>query len=318
MSLVKKLCLVAAAALAMPAYLSAQTVLFEADFETDQSANFNIIGFDAGGNDDWALDFEFDYIAAGIPLAPNSEPGDTNGLQMLANSNDATAAAAYVNAFLDVSGLGEYVLQFDLFHHPLAASGTTEFAYWGAGDGVLPIAPGQTDYNGFAFGATGEGGASSDYVYYEGAGTGTAGYFPDFPRWWDTATPPNMNNTDQDWLDFFDEDTGTETLGSPDQIWVTIQMEVLEDASAPSGYVVNVYMTAPGKARELVTAPDLEVGAEAGALDLSTPMIGYGDVFSSISDTNNFGVFDNVIVFDELPADPGPPSNVNNWQLWDF
>ena len=59
-----------------------QSVFINDNFETDTSADY-IIAND--GSPDGTQTFAYDYIAAGIPLAPNSAPGDTGGLRLTAN-----------------------------------------------------------------------------------------------------------------------------------------------------------------------------------------------------------------------------------------
>jgi hypothetical protein len=51
---------------------TAQTLITD-DFEADSSANYTIID---DGTPDGTQDFAFDYVAAGIPLAPRSTAGD--------------------------------------------------------------------------------------------------------------------------------------------------------------------------------------------------------------------------------------------------
>ena len=62
--------------------LSNAQVLIDDNFETDSSLSYTLV-------DDGSLDstrvFAYDYVAAGFPLAPRSEPGDLGGLLVNAN-----------------------------------------------------------------------------------------------------------------------------------------------------------------------------------------------------------------------------------------
>lgn len=310
--------------------VASANVEIDIDFETDASTAFTVVTFDAGAADDFVVNFDYDYIAAGIPLAPSSTVGDTKGLYIQVNSGDATAQRAGVNAILNLTGplvgLDDYTLKFDVFANvPVGATTPSEFIYYGSSTGASFLhgagadLPGAT-WNGFAFGHSNDGGFTSDYVYYEGEGTGTNGYFPHLPQWWGvpTAAPANalFNNTDTQWADFLDiATTGTTTAGTQRNIWLTVEVEI------ENGDTAFVYYTPPGKARTLVSNPagvtigngptTLETpGTPFSNIDASNPFIGYSDINTSISTNTVYVVFDNVQLI--VPS----TSNVNDWTMY--
>ena len=54
------------------------TVIISDTFETDTSADYTIVD---DGTPNGTQAFNWDYVAAGIPLAPRSQAGDTGGLR---------------------------------------------------------------------------------------------------------------------------------------------------------------------------------------------------------------------------------------------
>jgi len=85
------------------------TVLFSEDFNTDTSANWNVLATSS----DYSAAFSYDYSAQGIPPAPHGS-GDTLGLFLTANKTVGSAAA--VNVYpIGKSFSGNYALRFDMF-----------------------------------------------------------------------------------------------------------------------------------------------------------------------------------------------------------
>mgnify|MGYP003333450516 FL=1 len=66
------------------------TVLISDTFETDTSGDYTIVD---DGTPNGTQAFNWDYAAAGIPLAPRSQPGDASGLRLTANDTDGSADA---------------------------------------------------------------------------------------------------------------------------------------------------------------------------------------------------------------------------------
>src|SRR6186713_2112764 len=77
--------------------------LYETDFDTDQTANWNVNNNSNGTN---AANFFYDYSAVGIPSAPNSAGGTTLGLKLQANIS-GTGPASGALPGISVSPTGQ-------------------------------------------------------------------------------------------------------------------------------------------------------------------------------------------------------------------
>jgi hypothetical protein len=85
------------------------TVLFSDNFNTDSSANWNLLA----SSSDFTASFAFDYSGQGIPPAPHSN-GDTLGLFMTANKTVGYGTA--VNLYpISQSFSNNFALRFDMF-----------------------------------------------------------------------------------------------------------------------------------------------------------------------------------------------------------
>jgi len=314
--------LLAAGALAMSG-LNAQAddfVVFEADFETDQSALFELLVIDSAANTeitDYVVDWQFDYQAYDhtnlffeqIPHAPNSQEGDSKAL--LLNMNLVSGTNMGLN-LLPILGEdfrpNSYSLQFDLYSswdvyggspggtsHPMWASfgsnggsraiygqsGAAAFTPKGNGT-VFGIAPRQT---------------TSNYVYYDGNGS-IFNYNPNQPGW------GGVNNNVEPWITLFPEREiyeGFILAGEPSHIWITIELQVV-------GNRMFLYMTPDreGGVRTLVSNPAGFTTVNAGA-DLGNPYIGISDFFNTIQQPDDFFLFDNLRVTN-LPFPPTEPT----------
>jgi hypothetical protein len=92
-------------------------VLFSDNFETDTSADW-IVRFGANnGIYDATNAFAYDYVAAGIPLAPRSGAGTGKGLFVAVNKYNATAlGSAGINLYPSGKTFsGDFALRFDMF-----------------------------------------------------------------------------------------------------------------------------------------------------------------------------------------------------------
>ncbi|QDU71807.1 PEP-CTERM sorting domain-containing protein [Mucisphaera calidilacus] len=261
-----------AAALALTGTVHASVI--SDDFEADTSADYTVV--DTG---DVSTTFAFDYVGAGIPLAPNSAPGTTNGLRMTANDTvgAATAQTAFHNTIL--TGVPGYVMTVDIYMGVTGTGGTTEFAHVGvAGDGstvnslFLPITG-----SGHFMAMTGEGGSSSDYRH-SNAVTGLT----------NTGDPSYLNSTNttnatgDTYQAIF---PNTDFPGSPGNTWTTLTID-------NTGSVVQY-------ALDGVPIILTESQAVDGYVSL-----GYGDLFSSIANPfqSQFIVYDNLKVTVPEPA----------------
>jgi hypothetical protein len=166
------------ATIALAAATADAAGIFNDNFDTDTSANYNINS--AGGNN--AATFAFDYGTVGIPAAPNSG-GTTRGLKLEANylnSNDATEIFTGVSVSpKNFSVTGDFDIMFDLWQNSIGpftgtsgdgGSGSTQVTDWGWGTaGTSAQWAGARD--GIVFGTTGEGNSGSDWRVYPNSGT---------------------------------------------------------------------------------------------------------------------------------------------------
>jgi hypothetical protein len=99
------------------------TVLFSDNFETDTTANYDIVfGTLSNAPVDFSYAFSYDYAAGdvsknlpGFPPAPNSTGGGTKGLYLTVNKADGSGVAAALNAYLKNQNFsGNFALRFDM------------------------------------------------------------------------------------------------------------------------------------------------------------------------------------------------------------
>ncbi|MCP3919880.1 MAG: hypothetical protein GY711_30475 [bacterium] len=275
------------AAIGTMAATSASAQIISDDFEVDSSADYTIVN---DGTPDGTQSFAFDYIAAGIPLAPRSAPGDTGGLKLTVNDTVGTqdAHTLFHNTAVSVT---HYKLTVDVWmNFVLGNTGTTEHAHVGVGgDGVTfnqlfsPIS-GSGAYIAF----DGDGDSISDYRWYRACVNNPPG---------DTActTLPNdhasylghgSNNTGVFFQGLFTSPPAT-TPGSPGNIWTTLEIEVDNTAGVIS-FLFDGQLTFQG---------DFS-GNFTGFTSL-----GIADVFTSLSQATNFTLYDNFLV-EEISAGP--------------
>ena len=255
--------------------VSAAVVLSD-DFEVDTSANYSILdesnALSGDGTPDSAATFNFDYITAGIPLAPNSTAGDTGGLKMVANETDTDAGAAdHITAYHNTSMSGTYTMQVDIYMGVEAAAGTTEFAHVGIGAN-------NNDFNsiftpivgsGHFMSITGDGGSSSDYRH-------SAPGNPAVPS--GDLSYLNSTNTTNATGDLYQAlFPATDFPGSPGNTWTTLSIEVN-----------------PQHVRYFLDGVEIIRTDNAGGDGLLN--LGYTDPFSSVGP--HFVIYDNLIVTD--------------------
>ena len=106
-------------------------ILFADNFDTDTSANWNIL-FGANNNvDDKDVLFAYDYY--NLDLVPPAPNGSTLGLKLTVNKYDPTSyGAAGVNLYpKNLSLSGNYAVRFNMFIMVNTVAGTTEHALFG-------------------------------------------------------------------------------------------------------------------------------------------------------------------------------------------
>lgn len=250
------------------------------DFETDTSASYTVIDDSNGASGDGAADstseFAFDYIAAGIPLAPNSTAGDVGGLRLTVNAREegpegqTSTEEDHITAFHNLALTGSYRLDVDMYMGVnLLAPGTTEFAHIG-------VAGATTDFtsiftpvvdNGHFLSITGEGGSSSDYRH-------SAPGAPAIPSGNGTYLN-SLKSTNASVQEYQDIYPASDSPGSPTNIWTTVTI-----TNTPAGVTYWLDGTPIIKTAQ---------GATDGLVSL-----GYTDPFDSVGP--HFVIYDNLSV----------------------
>jgi hypothetical protein len=193
------------------------------DFDTDTSAAWTII---AGGSGDSAV-FNFDYGAASIPSAPNSQGGTTRGLKMTANTAAGPAAPSGVCAF--PTGWffdGDFSLRWDMYISWNSPE-STEHACFGINHSGSRLAGSEavtSDSDGVFFAVAGDGGDAVGYYP-------TGGVIKDYNAYYgnEEAAPtrlpvPHWDETQPLLRDLFPavsgDPIGDSAAGSPGRQWV--------------------------------------------------------------------------------------------------
>lgn len=304
--------------------VSAQTTLYSDNFEADTSANWTVLGADAGGNNDYNAFFAFIYttnaftrngVAGTIPPGPNSGGATPNrGVKMYVNKNDATAAIAAINAYPTSQVFSnDFAVRFDMwlnYNGPAAGgSGSTEFCIFGinhVGDKVN-WEDNSTASDGVWFGVTGEGGAGYDYRSYVGDGStaaikwgaGSPGVFLDRDGDGIIEDESFYGSDPVNWpLNFMFPAPSFETPGVPGKQWV--QIEIRQRTNDAGGHVVTWKMD------------NYVIGEHSNGdtvlMTQGNAMIGNMDIYSSIANpaADNFVIYDNFRVVDLSGVAPLP------------
>ncbi len=208
-----------AATAALSTYASASIAISD-DFEIDTSANYTVVN---DGTPNGTTLFNFNYIAAGVPQAPRSAPGDIGGLRFTAN--DSAAAVDAFTAFHNTSiAAPHYKLMVDVFWKFTGTAATTEHAHVGVGGNgttfnqlFTPIS-GSGSYIAF----DGDGGSASDYRWFLDAAHGGPTTVPNTDA---SYLGHGSNNTGAFYQSLFPSPPAT-VAGSPGNIWTTVTIEV--------------------------------------------------------------------------------------------
>lgn len=288
-----------------------ETILFQDNFDTDNSANWDVLNGSNSGTPDFSVDWAFDYsnttytsngVALKIPPAPTST-NTTRGVKVAVNKLDQVAEAAAVNLYpKGRSFSNNFALRFDMWINynggEYGGTGSTEFGIFGlnhsgtfanwsppaANASAVPAS------DGVWYGVTGEAGAARDYRNYEGdpAGppleyTGLTGGFLD--RDGDgTVEQEAVSTTAADYpLDVIYSRPPQETRGVPGKKWVRVEIRQLNDVIT---WVMDGYVISEKQNQSAWTSGNV--------------MIGTMDNFNSIAvpGADNFVIFDNVRVVD--------------------
>ena len=266
----------AAALLAAPSF--AQTLISDS-FEVDTSGDYTVVD---DMTPDGTQQFAFDYVAAGIPLAPRSSMGDVGGLRLTAN--DTIGAADAWTCFHNTAiTADQYRMTVDVFMNFQGASGSTEFGHVGVGgDGMrfnslfTPI-----EGSGAFIAFTGDGGSGSDYRWFrDSANTPVGGSgSTTLPNSHPSYLGHGSNGTGAFFQSLFPSPPAT-IAGSPGNIWTTVRIDVDNVAGVISFYFDD----------------QLTFQGNFGGRFDGLVSLGLADVFSSISASNNFTLYDNLLV----------------------
>ena len=259
------------AVLTLPVWALGAPVISD-NFETDTSANYAVVN---DGTLNGTSLFGFDYIAAGIPLAPRSAVGDKGGLRFTAN--DSAAAVDALTAFHSTAvAAPHYKLTVDAFWKFTGTAATTEHAHIGVGGNGTSFNSVFTPISGsgsfIAF--TGDGGSASDYRWFLDAAHGG-------PTTVNSSDPSYLghgaNNTGAFYQSLFPAPPAT-FAGSPGNIWTTVTIEV---DNGNISYFFDGQLTMKG--------------TYTGALD-GQVSLGIADTFTSVDPGTVFLYYDNLEV----------------------
>jgi hypothetical protein len=252
-----------------------------------------IFGASSGGYD-FKTVFGFDYstvtFPTNIPSAPHSSGGTTKGLYLTVNKFDATAALTAINLYpVGSTWSNNYSLKFDLWMN-WGQTATTEHVLFGlncSGNWTNRVATNTSD--GIWFAMDGDGGSSSvsatarDYSVFHGGGSGvapvlmTSGFGPTAPL------GANFDNADAGFVSLFPSQTiptiGATASGTSAFRWLNV--EVRQENNLITWLLNNI----------AVAQFTNTFGYTNGAI-----LLGYNDTFTSIGDTNNFAILDNIRV----------------------
>lgn len=270
----------------------ASAAIIDDDFEVDSSADYTVVSL--GNPADGTVSFAFDYVAAGIPLAPRSAAGDKGGLRFTAN--DTLGADEGFTAFHNTAAPANVVVTVDMYLGVTGFSGTTEYGHIGiGGDGATvntifsPVSG-----TGSFMAIDGDGDVTSDYRWARPASGGGLDIVPGSGSSNNSSYLAGGSNNDfQLYQDLFPG--GTPTAGSPGNLWTTVEVRT---------YNGTTRVSLDGT--PIILGPAVQGG---GALAAGLASIGYADVFTSVAQPAQaqFGIFDNLSV-DEATFVPEPAS----------
>lgn len=255
---------------------------------------------------DGAVDYAFDYGAAGIPAAPGG--GGSIGLRIFANQTDEATTdegeSIVVIANDAVMPAGDFIYTVDVYYNVNSGSEDVATEYVGLGAYVAaPNAPadfglnddapfrfGVSNGNGVNFQVTGDGGSATDVVQFLDPGNANAG------------SQSNIGSLDS--IPFGTIPGVTTGAGNPNNPfesfgfqnrWVTAS---IESAAGMIDFKIN-------GASLLTALGEPLVDNTGGELTGGSILLGLNDVFNSAAGAGVFTVFDNVSL-----AVPEPTSAV--------
>jgi hypothetical protein len=262
---------------------SAQGLIAD-DFEVNTSGDYTIVD---DGTPDGTQTFAFDYVAAGIPLAPRSSAGDRRGLRLTAN--DLTGSTDAWTLFHNTPVTADhYTLTVDVWMNFIVGPTTTEHAHIGVGGNGTTFNSLFTPISGsgafIAF--TGDGGSGSDYRWFRDALNTPPGETSNttLPNDHPSYLGNGSNNVNPFFQTLFPSPPAT-IAGSPGNIWTTVVIDV-DNINGVISFYFDGTLTFQGNF--------------ANRFD-GLVSLGHADVFASLSGTLDvFSLYDNLVV--EVPT----------------
>ena len=256
------------------ASLQAQVIISD-NYEVNNSANYAVVN---DGTPDGTVNFWYDYIAAGIPLAPHSTAGDLYGMRLTANDTAGVVDSWTVFNNTVVNAL-HYKLSVDIYMG-FSGSGTTEYGQVGVGGNGTTFNSIFTPISGSGsfLAITGDGGSASDYRWYLDSANGGPTTVP--------GTDPSYlagsaNGSASLYQTLFPAPPST-VAGSPGNIWTTMEIEV------NNGTITYSFDNGSGTTAVIQ-------GTYTGSLD-GLVSLGINDPFTSVDPGTVFTLYDNLKV----------------------
>lgn len=257
---------------------------------------YKIVFRSASSLPDFKAIFGFDYSTVtyptNIPPAPHSANGTTKGLYLTVNK-DATPAAAAVNLYpVGQTFAGNFALKFDVWINWRDFNTSTEHALFGINhSGNLTNRIGQPSSDGLFFAMAGEDDSQPDsstlrdFSVFRGGGSGPPILMTTNNTTFGPAPllGPQFENYNLGFVALFPPKTipgfGTTPAGSAGLGWVRGEVRQVNDRIT---WLLNETIVAQYTNSYAYTNGNI--------------LVGYNDHFSSIGDSNNFVVFDNIRV----------------------
>jgi len=271
-----------------------ENVIWSDNLHTDTSANWtqrfattNDAPYDATVT--WAYDYSGPPEYA--PPAPHSG-GDTHGLYMTVNKNDAQLAAAALNLYPNGQSFsGNYALKFDMYLVQNDTSGTTEYALFGINHsgtktnwfrnstaGFVGVNPVGWDFDGVFYSVESDGAHLGDYVGYSAPTTVGINPTP-ITDGVSASTLTGIFKTPP-WTPGAGSGGAAANLyGSGTPMWADVEIRQVDG-------VISYYIN-----HTLIFAYTNTTGYESGNI-----MLGYTDAYDSIGSTGGSVIFANARV----------------------
>lgn len=320
----------AAATLSLGSVASAQTVI---DFEDPGDAALFTTATVGNATVDLAYDYSGDTFAA-PPVIPGGPPNrisvgqapsgtGSTGIRMAArgSTGDAAGDAAVILSSLALNQ--NWTITVDMFQNynglVQGGGGSTEFSMVGLANSADVLSPFGGSADGFAFTATGEGGAAGDYRIYYTDPTDDGPQFPKANAQWfagNDGVDANGVEPDNNFHDFYDGDTGTFDPNGTDPFGpdgafdgsVENPNAVFSDHQTPGAAGKDWVVIEIDKVGDIVTLS--YDGIAISELTLAETADGFGSVYLGYSDIFATSVPDDLadayVLFDNLSITETP------------